>query len=71
MTCETVWLLSTSHLQIFLTHWLETQIRIVNGIQRKELGRRTGKRSSPIVQTPSARANTRVEVGNSGNFFVN
>ena len=38
-------------------------VRIVDSIRHKELGRQTGRRSSPKEQTPTAQAGTGKEVG--------
>ena len=50
----------------FEHHSLRVELlRIVNGMQHKELGRWTGKRFSPMELTPRAQAGTTEDVGKS------
>ena len=46
-----------------LTHCMAALLRIVDSVRRKELGRQTGRRSSPMEQTPPAQLVPGKEVG--------
>ena len=60
MTCETIELLA--YFQLItnsLTHSVVALLSIENGVYCKALGRRTGRRPSPMEQTPPAQPGTR------------
>ena len=45
------------------SHRILALLRVVNGVWRKKLGRQSGKRASPMEQTPPARTGTSEKVG--------